>query len=99
MRFRAAADKATDLKPLLPLLAANTRRLYEERGPGRGFSLEVLKQASDKKDARVETAELRDGRCVVNVAAVDASGKARKGIYMFEAEAGEWKLLSFGWPD
>jgi hypothetical protein len=96
-RFREAAAKASDTQELLPLLAAHTRKLYEEKRPG--FTLAVLQQASDKKDARVESADVRDGRCTVNVAAVDASGKPRKGMYMFEAEGGQWKLLSFGWPD
>ena len=99
MRFRAAAEKATEVKALLALLAANTRKLYEEKGPATGFTLAALKQASDKKDAKVTGATLADGRCMVDVTAVDAAGKQRKGIYMFEAEDGEWKLLSFGWPE
>ena len=61
--------------------------------------LEILKEASDGQDAKVEKAAVQDGRCVVNVSAVDAAGKARKGTYMFEREDGEWRLLSFGWPE
>jgi hypothetical protein len=96
LKFRAAAEKATEVKPLLPLLSAAHRKLVEGEDE---FTLEFLKQASDKKDAKVQQAAVQDGRCVVNVTAVDADGKPRKGTYMFELEDGEWRLVSFGWPE
>ena len=97
LNFRAATERAKEVKPLLPLLAQATRQLSVERPAA--FKLDNLQQASDKKNPQVEQAAVQDGRCVVNVTATDAAGKARKGMYMFELEDGQWKLLSFGWPE